>query len=91
MIQLGPKFRDPYELLGQIYEDDSRRLRQEGKHKEADDKLKESIKSFFFAAYLHPVDPREWVRIAQQYQSVHDFYSAGYCYGRALKSDNHNT
>ena len=53
-------------------------------------RAKEAAEYYFIAAYMSPTKPFDWEKIANLYFVAKCYDSAGYCFGRALKSDTMN-
>lgn len=73
LIRLAPRAYKPFQLLGQIYE-------------EQGDEEK-SLQCSLAAAYLHPVDTEEWARLAEILTNKGQIQQAISCYSKALKND----
>ncbi|EGR27595.1 hypothetical protein IMG5_193950 [Ichthyophthirius multifiliis] len=77
IIRQYPSFSDPYELLGNIFEDYKM--------------IKEAAEYQFLAAYQSNSSAKKWEQIGYLYKEAKCFDSAGYCFGRALKSEGQNS
>lgn len=53
--------------------------------------MKEAAEYQFLAAYQMNANAKKWESIAELYKKAKCYDSAGYCFGRVLKSDTHNT
>ncbi|KAL4434853.1 hypothetical protein ABPG74_021192 [Tetrahymena malaccensis] len=77
IIRQYPSFTDSYDLLGNIFEEQGM--------------MKEAAEYQFLAAYQSNANAKKWESIAQLYKKAKCYDSAGYCFGRVLKSDTLNT
>lgn len=65
IIQTNPEKFQPYELLGQLLDEDARGLSRANQHERADKTFEKAAANYEQSLLIHPSNPRTYLRLAQ--------------------------